>query len=60
MVKVITDEERKEFMMKGFPYRNSNDLGSMKTQNNKSKDWEEFFVEKILKMRTKRGRNSFL
>ena len=60
MVKVITDEERKEFMMKGFPDRNSNDLGSVKTQNNKSKDQEEFFVEKILDMHVNRGKEEFL
>jgi len=60
MVKVITDEERKEFMMKGFPDRNSNDLGSVKTQNSKGKDQEEFFVEKILEMHVKKGKDEFL
>jgi hypothetical protein len=57
---VITDEERKEFMMKGFPDRNSNDLGSVKMQNNKSKDQEELFVEKILDMHVNRGKEEFL
>jgi hypothetical protein len=60
MVKVITDEERKEFMMKGFPDKNRNDLGSVITQNNKSKDQEEFFVEKILDIPVKRGKEEFL
>ena len=54
MVKVITDEERKEFMMKGFPDRNSNELGSVKTQNSKGKDQEEFSLEKILDMHVKK------
>ena len=60
MIKVITDEERKAFM-KGFPDRKRNDLVSGRTDDIKGGDGENFFVEKVIKMRVnKKGKEEFL
>ena len=60
MIKVITDEERKAFM-KGFPDMKRNDLVSGRTDDIKGGDEENFFVEKVIKMRVnKKGKEEFL
>ena len=60
MIKVITDEERIAFM-KGFPDRKRNDLVSCRTDDIKGYDEENFFVEKVIKMRVnKKGKEEFL
>ena len=46
---VIIDEERNAFM-KGFPDRKRNDIGSDRTDDING-DKENFFVEKVIKMR---------
>jgi hypothetical protein len=60
MLKVITDEERKEFM-KGFPDKKTNDQVSGRTNDINGEDEEKFFVEKVIKMRVNRkGEEEFL
>jgi len=56
---VITDEERQAFM-KEFSDRKRNDIGD-RTDDIKGEDEENFFVEKVIKMRVnKRGKEEFL
>ena len=57
---VITDEERQAFM-KEFSDRKRNEIGSDQTDDIKGEDEENFFVEKVIKMRVnKRGKEEFL
>ena len=57
---VITDEERQAFM-KEFSDKKRNDIGSDRTDDIKGEDEENFFVEKVIKMRVnKRGKEEFL
>ncbi len=57
---VITDEERQAFM-KEFSDRKSNDIGSDRTDDIEGEEEENFFVEKVLKMRVnKKGKEEFL
>ena len=57
---VITDEERQAFM-KEFSDKKRNEIGSDQTDDIKGEDEENFFVEKVIKMRVnKRGKEEFL
>jgi hypothetical protein len=57
---VITDEERQAFM-KEFSDRKRNDIGSDRTDDIKGEDEENFFVERVIKMRVnKKGKEEFL
>lgn len=57
---VITDEERQAFM-KEFSDRKRNDIGSDRTDDIKGEDEENFFVERVVKMRVnKKGKEEFL
>ena len=57
---VITDEEIQAFM-KEFSDRKRKDIVSDRTDDIEGEEEENFFVEKVLKMRVKkRGRKSFL
>ena len=60
MIKVITDEERKAFM-KGFPDEKRKDQVSGRTDDMNGEDEENFFVEKVIKMRVNgKGEEEFL
>ena len=57
---MITDKERKAFM-KDFPDMKSNVLATEVTDNINQEEQEKLFdVEKVIKMRVKKGKEEFL